>query len=64
MADKTDALKAAITQIEKQYGKGSIMRLGQTEALNVEAISTGSIALAFASSRRRRASSSAICFRS
>ena len=45
MADKTDALKAAITQIEKQYGKGSIMRLGQTEALNVEAISTGSIAL-------------------
>ena len=45
MADKTDALKAAITQIEKQYGKGSIMRLGQTEALDVQAISTGSIAL-------------------
>lgn len=45
MADKQDALKAALTQIEKQFGKGSIMRLGQTEALNVDAIHTGSIAL-------------------
>ena len=45
MADKQDALKAALNQIEKQFGKGSIMRLGQTEALNVDAIPTGSIAL-------------------
>ena len=44
-ADKQEALKTAINQIEKQFGKGAIMRLGQTTALNVDAISTGSIAL-------------------
>lgn len=44
-ADKQEALKTAITQIEKQFGKGAVMRLGQTTALNVDAISTGSIAL-------------------
>ena len=43
--DKKKALETALTQIEKQYGKGAIMRLGQTTALNVDAISTGSIAL-------------------
>ena len=45
MADKSKALETALQQIEKQYGKGAIMRLGQTNALNVEAISTGSIML-------------------
>ena len=39
------AVDAAILQIEKQFGRGSIMRLGDREALNVEAISTGSVAL-------------------
>ena len=36
MADKSKALESALQQIEKQYGKGAIMRLGQTDALNVE----------------------------
>ena len=40
MADKQKALETAISQIEKNYGKGSIMRLGQNTAMNVEAIST------------------------
>ena len=44
-ADKKEALNSAITQIEKMFGKGAVMRLGQTQALNVDAISTGSIAL-------------------
>ncbi|MBR2315401.1 MAG: recombinase RecA [Clostridia bacterium] len=43
--DKKKALDTALAQIEKQYGKGAIMRLGQNSALNVEAIPTGSIAL-------------------
>ena len=45
MADKQSALKAALAQIEKQYGKGAIMRLGQNTEMNVEAISTGSVGL-------------------
>ena len=45
MADKSTALATALAQIEKQYGKGSIMRLGQNTAMNVEAIHTGSVAL-------------------
>ncbi len=46
MADnKQKALDTALAQIEKKYGKGAIMRLGQNEGMNVEAISTGSIAL-------------------
>ena len=45
MADKQKALETAIAQIEKNYGKGSIMRLGQNTAMNVEAISTGSVTL-------------------
>ena len=45
MADKKTALETAISQIEKQFGKGSVMTLGQTETLNVESIPTGSIAL-------------------
>lgn len=44
--DKAKALEAAMLQIQKQFGKGSIMRLGDDEtSLNIEAISTGSISL-------------------
>jgi recombination protein RecA len=39
------AVDAAILQIEKQFGRGSIMRLGDREAQNVPAVSTGSVAL-------------------
>lgn len=39
------ALAAALAQIEKQFGKGSIMTLGQTQTLDIEAVSTGSIGL-------------------
>ncbi len=45
MADKQSALNAALAQIEKQFGKGAIMRLGQSTEMNVEAISTGSLGL-------------------
>ena len=43
--DKKRALETAISQIEKNYGKGSIMRLGDNLAVNVEAIPTGSLSL-------------------
>ena len=45
MVDKQKAIETEISQIEKQFGKGSIMKLGSTATLNVEAISTGSISL-------------------
>lgn len=44
-ADKKKALELALGQIEKQYGKGAVMRLGQKNTLNVEAVSTGSLSL-------------------
>ena len=44
--DKQKALDAAVSQIEKAFGKGSIMRLGQNDAsVDIEAISTGSIGI-------------------
>ncbi|PJG82460.1 recombinase RecA [Caviibacterium pharyngocola] len=43
--DKAKALAAALGQIEKQFGKGSIMKLGETKTLDVEAVSTGSLSL-------------------
>ena len=43
--DKSKALETALSQIEKAFGKGSIMKLGEQEALNVEASSTGSLGL-------------------
>src|SRR4028119_30139 len=43
--DKNKALESALAQIERSFGKGSIMRLGSTPALDIEAISTGSIGL-------------------
>jgi len=43
--DKLKALETAVTQIERQFGKGSIMRLGQQEAVTVGVIPTGSLGL-------------------
>src|SRR5918992_4839971 len=43
--ERSRAVDAAILQIEKQFGRGAIMRLGDRGALNVEVIPTGSIAL-------------------
>lgn len=43
--DKRKALESAIKQIEKQYGAGAVMRLGENSHLNVDAISTGSFTL-------------------
>lgn len=43
--ERTKALKMAIEKIEKDFGKGSIMKLGDKPAVNVEAIPTGSLAL-------------------
>jgi len=43
--EKTKALKSAMDQIEKKYGKGAIMRLGENAAMNVEHIKTGSLML-------------------
>ena len=43
--NKTRALTAALGQIEKQFGKGSIMRLGDNKTMDVETISTGSLGL-------------------
>ena len=45
MADKQKALETALSQIEKKYGKGAVMRLGENSTMNVEAIPTGSITL-------------------
>ena len=43
--EKKKALDAAIAQIEKQFGTGSVMRMGEKTTLNVEAVPTGSIGL-------------------
>ncbi len=46
MEDRSKALKAALGQIEKQYGKGSVMRLGDGEVIrDIDVISTGSLGL-------------------
>lgn len=43
--DKAKALETALGQIEKQFGKGAVMRLGQNAHMNIEHISTGSLSL-------------------
>ena len=43
--DKEKALETALHQIEKQFGKGAVMRLGQNAAMQVDAIPTGSLSL-------------------
>ena len=44
-AEREKALDAALGQIEKQFGKGSVMRMGDNVGMNIEAISTGALAL-------------------
>ena len=44
-SDKLKALQAAMSKIEKDFGKGSIMRMGDEKVENVEVIPTGSIGL-------------------
>ena len=43
--NKSKALSAAVGQIEKQFGKGAIMRLGDNQAMDIESISTGSLSI-------------------
>ncbi|WP_298822471.1 recombinase RecA [uncultured Roseibium sp.] len=43
--DKTKALDAALSQIERAFGKGSIMRMGQRDAVEIQSVSTGSLGL-------------------
>jgi len=43
--DKTKALDAALSQIERAFGKGSVMKLGQNQAVEIAAISSGSLGL-------------------
>ena len=43
--EKKAALEMAMGQIEKQFGKGSVMKLGEFKAMNVEAIPTGALSL-------------------
>jgi recombination protein RecA len=43
--DREKALDAALAQIDKQFGKGSIMRMGEKGSMAIEAISTGAIPL-------------------
>ena len=45
MADKKKALQVALQQIEKEFGAGAVMKMGENKAMNVEVIPTGSIAL-------------------
>ncbi len=45
---KEQALAAALGQIEKQFGKGAVMKLGQTEGMQVECVPTGCLSLDFA----------------
>lgn len=44
-SEKKKALEAAMGQIEKQFGKGSVMKLGEFQAMNIEAIPTGALGL-------------------
>ena len=44
-ADKKTALETAISRIEREYGKGTIMKLGENTHMNVSAVSTGSLSL-------------------
>ena len=45
VADRAKALEAALAQIEKVHGKGSVMRLGENTRLPIDVIPTGSVAL-------------------
>ena len=43
--EKRKALEVAMSQIEKQFGKGSVMKLGEFKAMEIEAIPTGALSL-------------------
>ena len=43
--EKKKALEMAMSQIEKQFGKGSVMKLGEFKAMEIEAIPTGALSL-------------------
>jgi recombination protein RecA len=45
VSDKQKALETALAQIEKQFGKGAVMKMGQNSSMNVAAIPTGSLSL-------------------
>ena len=45
LKEKNKSLDAAISQIDQNFGKGSVMRLGQQQDLDIEAVSTGSLSL-------------------
>ena len=45
MSDKTKALDSALSQIERQFGKGTVMRLGQQAHVSVDVIPSGSRAV-------------------
>ena len=47
-SDKKAAVETVMSRIERECGKGSIMRLGENIAMNVSAVSTGSLSLDFA----------------
>ena len=47
-SDKKAAVETVMARIERECGKGSIMRLGENSNLNVSAVSTGSLSLDFA----------------
>ena len=44
-ANKEKAISAALTQIERQFGKGTVMRMGDKERIAIPSISTGSLGL-------------------
>jgi recombination protein RecA len=44
-SDKEQALSVAITQIERQYGKGAIMKLGDSRKINIDTVPSGSLSL-------------------
>ena len=44
-SEKNKALEAAISQITDNFGKGSVMKLGQRRAMDIESVSTGSLSL-------------------
>src|SRR6185436_14619260 len=46
--EKTKAIESTLTQIERQFGKGAIMRVGQRENLGIEYIPSGSLAVDYA----------------
>ena len=45
LKEKNKSIEAAISQIDQNFGKGSVMRLGQQQALDIESVSTGSLSL-------------------